>query len=576
MPADDDGLTGPLDRFSLLLLAGVGLLFLCKAPLAIGAAFEADEFDLFRQGLEFLADPASRLTRPHKLLGAMLFAIGAATGQSDPVVGLIVNRIVAVVLCLLTYLLTMRIAGRLYGSRAAVHALVGLGSVFVYIDHSFTARTDLVYLTLFLLSLDLVLRRTPIATALAGGVMGLALGVSLKASLLAASLFCALTVASIARRHWADLLRRVGAFAAGLGGVVLLYIAVRALFVDEAPTVVQATAPTVAIVMGSDTGTDFSSFWLAMARQNAVFLAVSLAALTAAAVRCWRLRGRGDDEIVVVAVVAAYLAAALIYPHNWPYHLATLAPGLALFWGAACGEVHRQLQQDGSRPLQLVAIAILAAVGFAQPADRVRLNLALDNDYQIAVIDRIHQVLGPQDTYFDGTGMALTLPRSDDIWLDVINQTAIKQNPDAVLPLIDKLAGASIGAIVLNERIEALPARFHQFRETYFVQDWGSVFVPGADLQTHAMVDRELPLPILTAGTYHVRGDAGAWRHIRIDGQPLGGQIIRLEAGDHRVTADANVGRVRLLRLPAQFEETREPLDSYKSLFPKERFILGH
>ena len=576
MQAEHDGLAGPLDRFSLVLLTGVGLLFLCKAPLAIGSAFEADEFDLYRQAIQFLADPAARMAIPHKLLGAALYSLGALTGQDDPVVGLIVNRLVAVVLCLMTYLLTMRIAGRLFGPRAAVHALVGLGSVFVFIDHSYTARTDFIYLPLSLLALDLALRRTPLAMGLSGAVMGLALAASLKSSLLAVSLFAGLVVASAVPRRWVDLLRHAGSFAAGLAGTVLFYLALRALFAGGQASLVGDAAAQVATVSSADTGTPFLSFWMAMLRQNAVFVAVSLASLGLAVVRCWQRRGDDDGEVIAVTMVAAYTIAALSYPQTWPYFLATLAPGLALFWGSACGDAHQQLQQTGSRALKTVAIAALVAVGFALPADRIQRNMAIDNDYQIAVVDRLHQILGPEDSYFDGTGMALTLPRSDDIWLDVINQTAFRQHPEAISPLIADLTDSQIGAVVLNERVDALPEEFQQFRRHYFVQDWGSVFVPGADLDTAVLQGYSTPFPVLTTGTYHVRGEADAWRHLHIDGEPFGGPVLRLKAGDHQISVLEDVGRVRVLRLAADFEETREPLDSRKALFPKESFILGH
>jgi len=315
---------------------------------------------------------------------------------------------------------------------------------------------------------------------------------------------------------------------------------------------------------------------VAMARQNAVFLTVALAGVVLSARRCWRNRGRDTGETTAVIAVAAYTIAALFYPHAWPYFLATLVPGLALFWGSAIGEVHRLLERGESHSLTAVSVAILFAVGLALPAERVRQNMALDNDYQIAVIDRLHQVLGPEDSYFDGTGMAPTLERSSMIWLDVISLTTFRKHPEAVEPLVEQLAGAHIGAIVLNERVEALPPSFQRFRNTFFVQDWGSVFVPGTEVDTSVRPGMEVSFQVLTPGNFHVRGGEDAWRRLRIDGKPLTTPVVRLDVGDHRVVADADVGKVRLLRLPPDFEEDRAPLDAYKPLFPKERFILGH
>ncbi len=562
-----------LDRLSMLILVGVGLLFLCKAVLAIDSAFEADEFDQFSSATELLEQPQHRVQQPHRLLATVLFTAGVVVGQHDPVVGLVVNRGVAVVLCVLTYLLVLRIAGRLFGTRAGVHALVGLGMVTVFVDHSYTARADFVVLALFLLALELLLVKRAVAPALSGLVTAVAFYVSFKAVLPTAALGCGLLAAAIATRDLSAGVRKVALFAGGYALPHVAYLAIRALLSDTGTSVVGEASVPVALVVSGETGVTYAAFWLAFVRDNAVFLAVAGTGLVTAA-WSWRKRA-APDLLVVLVAVSVHLLAVVTYHQPWPYFQASVAPGLALFWGALCGSIHRRLAEEAPSPLWAGGIAVLVAVGFVAPLDRVRHNLAMENDYQIAVMDRLDAVLGPGDTYFDGVGMALIHPQTVDLWCDVVNQLAYRQDPELVEELIDRLANGQIGALVVNERTQALPAAFQRFRDEYFVQDWGNVYVPGRAFQTGNLAGRRASLPALTAGTYHVRGEPGAWRHLVVDGESLSGPAVALDRGDHWIAADSDVGRIRLLRMKPDFVETREPLDSYKSLFPKESNLLS-
>lgn len=573
-PTATDDRNGSLDRLSLLILVGVGLLFLCKAVLAIDSAFEADEFDQFANATELLEQPGHRIQQPHRLLATVLFAAGVVVGQHDPVVGLVANRGVAVVLCVLTYLLVLRIAGRLYGTRAGVHALVGLGMVTVFVDHSYTARTDFVVLALFLLALELLLVRRTVASLLAGLVTALAFYVSFKAVLPSVALGCGLLAAAVATRDLSAGVRKIALFAGGYAIPHATYLLVRTLLADAGTSVVEQAATPVSLVVTAETGVTYAAFWIAFVRDNAVFLAVSGTGLVTAA-WSWRRRGAAPDQLVVLVVVAVHLLAVVTYHQPWPYFQATAAPGLALFWGALCGSIHRRLATEAPSPLWAGAIAVLVAVGFVAPLDRVRHNLAMENDYQIAVMDRLDEVLGPEDTYFDGVGMGLTHRQTVDLWYDVINQVAYRQDPQLVQELIERLAAGHIGVLVVNERTQALPDAFQRFRDQYFVQDWGNVYVPGRAYHTAALNRGPAELPVLTQGTFHVRGETGAWRHLAIDGAPLGGPAVTLDAGDHRIEANADVGAIRVLRLKPGFVETREPLDAYKSLFPKESNLLS-
>ncbi len=567
-----------LDRFSLAVLVGVGVLLLTKTLLAANAAFEADEFDAFARGAELLADPAQRLGQPHRLLASAVFAFGVFLGQHDPVVGMVINRAVGVVACVAIYLGVLRIGGRVFGTLSGVHALVGLGMVYVFVDHSFTARTDFLWLTLCTGAVALLLDRRALAIVGAGVALGLAYFISLKAMLMIGAVGAAVaaTVLVDRRRGGRDLLL----LAAGFLAVQGLYLILRAVLFDPgAASVVTQAAGRVQALTTGDTGIGHTRFYWAAIRLNPLFIGVSLAGLALAWTGLWRWRGevrRKRDLLLVLVAVSAYLPAMLAYPHAWPYFIATAVPGLALAWGALCGAIHRQLRVAGTLPLQVGAVAVLAVMGLARPADRVRRNLEMDNGYQVAVMDRLEEVLGPEDAYFDGVGLVPTRPRTTLEWLDVVALQAYREHPEAVQGLIEDIASAGTGAIVVSWRTESLPAEFQAFRERFFVQDWGNVFVPGQEVDTADLLGRGGPLPVLTAGEYHVRGDAEAWRAIRIDGAPLTGPVIRLAVGEHQVGATSDVGAVRILRMADGFVETREPLRGYKALFPRERYLLEH
>jgi hypothetical protein len=567
-----------LDRVSLMVLVGVGGLLLTRTLLAANAAFEADEFDAYARGAELLADPAHRLGHPHRLLASLIFAVGPLVGPHDAVVGMVLNRVVAVGACVVIYLAVLRIGGRTFGTLAGIHALVGLGMVYVFIDHSFTARADFLWLTLATGALALLLERRAPWVALAGVALGLAYFVSLKAVLMigAVGVGVGATVITDRRRGLRDLLLLAGGFAAVQG----IYLLLRAVLHDPtgAGALDQAVSR-VQLLAGADTGVGHAQFYWAALRQNPLFCGVAVTGLALGWAGLWRWRGEGErrrDVLLVLAAITAYLPAMWVYPQPWPYFLATAAPGLALAWGLLAGAVHRQLRIGGTAPLWAGAVAVLVVAGLLRPADRVRRNLEMDNGYQVAVMDRLGEVLGPGDTYFDGVGIAPNLPRTTDDWLDVVTLVAYRDDPDALHGLLADIANGQTGAVVANWRTDQLPAEFRVFRDRFFVQDWGNVFVPGREYETAALVGRLAVLPAVTPGSYHVRGAEDAWRVLTIDDTPLTGPSVRLAIGDHRVSASADVGRIRILRLREGFEETREPLEGYKALFPRERFLLEH
>ncbi len=563
-----------LDRASLVIMAGVGLLFLAKAFLALDAVFEADEFDAFHMGRELLDDPSQRLLHVHRLLSAALFAVGAAIGAQDPVVGMIANRAIAVGVCALVYLCVLRIAGRLFGTLAGIHALVGLGLVHVFVDHSYTARADMFTLAAFVATLDLMLVRRSWAPLAAGVTLGLTLFTSMKSALAIGALGVGVLAMIPTQRGARGTLRQALLMAVGLAIPLGLYALLRAVFGGTGWSPAQETA-TRAAVMAASAGDveSFRTFWWSTLRHNPVFFAVAGTGLGLAAHRAWRA-ARPDDTLVVLAVTAAYLLAALTYPQPWPYFIATTIPLLALFWGSLCGAIHQRLAEERPSVLWAGGIAVLVAVGFVRPLDRVRHDLAMGNDYQIAVMDRVAEVLGPADTYFDGVGMAPACERTVTIWLDAPTLAGYRRDPAATDALIQALAEAPTGALVINERLDGLPEAFQRFRRTWFVQEWGSVFVPGRSYETADLLGFEAPLPALIDGEYHVRGEDQAWKALVVDGQPLSGSVLRLPRGTHRITATADVGAVRILRLGEDFTETRQPLDAYKPLFPKESLLL--
>ncbi len=580
MPTDRSTESGefsvPLDRLSVFLLIGVGLLLLAKAFLAMNSAFEVDEFDLYARSAQFLDNPAGRLANPHRLLSVLLFSLGVVVGGSDPVIGMVINRAIAVVVVVAVYLLVMRIAGRLFGKFGAIHALVGLGMVFVFVDHSYTGRTDFVSLGLYLLALERLLVRRPMATWVAGIALALACLMSLKASLMVLSVLTALVAAVAMERSVRKGLLHGGLLAAGCAVPGGLYLVVRALLGADAPPGSAMALPQAAVALGADTGVQFSFFILSLLRQNPVFLGLALAGLAWTAVQWWRGEQRTVERLMVMAAVATYTVAVLSYSQPWPYFLATAVPGLAVFWGGLCGAVHSRLTDEKPTSVWVAALALLVVMGFARPADRVRFNLSMGNQYQVAIIDRLHNVVGPHDAYFDGVGMAPDLQRSTGLWLDVVNLQAMGRDTGSDQELQQRLIEASTAAWVVNWRTEQLSAGMLAFRDRFFVQDWGNIYTPGRAYETQRLHQHPDVLEVIIPGTYHVRGqsDEAAWRSLSIDGTPLTGPTLMLGPGAHTVESSGDVGIVRIQRYGEGFIEDRQRLDGYKALFPKEQYLI--
>ena len=581
MPTDDSSRSGefsvPLDRLSVFLLIGVGLLLLAKAFLAMNSAFEVDEFDLYARSRQFLDDPSGRLANPHRLLSTVLFSVGVAVGGKDPVIGMVINRAIVVVAVVGIYLLVMRIAGRLFGKFGAIHALVGLGMAFVFVDHSYTGRTDFVSLCLYLLALERLLVRRPLATLLAGITLALACLVSLKASLMLLSVVAALVAAVAMERSLRKGLQSFGLLAAGGAVPLLLYVAIRALLGTDAPPGSAMALPQAAVALGADTGVQFSFFILSLMRQNPVFIGLALAGLSWTAFQWWRGEERTVERLMVMVAVATYLVMVLGYSQPWPYFLATAVPGLAVFWGGLCGAVHRRLTDEQPTSMWVAALALLLVMGFARPVDRVRFNLSMSNSYQVAIIDRLHDVVGPGDAYFDGVGMAPDLKRSTGLWLDVVNLQAMGRDAQADQQLQQQLIEASTAAWIVNWRTEQLSAGMVAFRDRFFVQDWGNIYTPGRAYESGRLLQGPDILEVIIPGTYHVRGegaDSDAWRSLSIDGTPLTGSTLMLGPGTHSVGASDDVGIVRIQRYGEGFIENRQRLDGYKALFPKEQYLI--
>jgi len=365
-----------------------------------------------------------------------------------------------------------------------------------------------------------------------------------------------------------------GLFLAGFFLPHLLYLGLRAALADPASTAVEAAMHPVQVVAYIETSTAWGRFYLSALRQNPVFFGVALVGLGLGAWRWLRGEQLRDDAQVLVVAVAVYTAAVVAYPQAWPYFLATAVPGLALLWGSLCGEVHRMLARAPTSVLHIGALTLLVVLGGLRPLDRVRHDLSMDNAYQVAVLDRLSAVVEPGGAYFDGIGMAPTLRHTPDEWLDVVSLEAHHLDPERVERLLRRLAEGETEAIVMNERTENLPQAFLDFRNRYFVHDWANIYTPGRMFDSSELLTRPGVLPAITAGTYHVRGDPEAWRHLRVDGDPLRGPTVALATGDHLVEADADVGVIRIQRYREGFEEDREPLDAYRPLFPKERSLL--
>ena len=114
-----------------------------------------------------------------------------------------------------------------------------------------------------------------------------------------------------------------------------------------------------------------------------------------------------------VTLIFTVIMAAFIFMHDqpWPYIFIWVIPFMALW---AIRPLDALTSQSRMRPFLVIGLSAAIAASFV---GNVR-YLRIDNRAQLDLVERAEMLLGPNDDYFDGTGMVADRRESTPLWLD--------------------------------------------------------------------------------------------------------------------------------------------------------------
>ena len=142
--------------------------------------------------------------------------------------------------------------------------------------------------------------------------------------------------------------------------------------------------------------------------RNALLYVFCFAGMALATIRIRQIRS--SDRI---ALIFSLVVTVLIFSHNqpWPYVFVMALPFMAL-WAL------QPFDALSDKPVYLPALTAVLVVAVAGSFARNIRYLELNNDAQLAIVDRVEALLARNETYFDGVAMLPNRPQPSIIWLD--------------------------------------------------------------------------------------------------------------------------------------------------------------
>ncbi len=495
-------LSGTQSRIFILIIL---VLFGLQIKATLAGPFDVDEFGVLHLG-RTVCEHGLTSIHPYKMLTGGLACVARALGGDDPLGILGAGRLLALGYQLVFLAGIGLLAGRAFGARVGLLALLLTLTQFHFIDQGYRFRTETLNTGLFTLAYGLLLSRRPAEELVAGLLMAAAVLVHDKSVyLLPASLF-------FIRLHPASLARAYGVFGLAIGAVYADQ------FLRFERTAVQALAARTA---GETDKLPFASFYVQAVARNWVLLALAGFGL-------WRLTVR-QASLRWLPAVAGAVAFLAVHPAPFPFFFLMAVPFFVVpaAWGAA------ELL-DGARNggVGAAATALLLTVLVTPAVARNQANLAVGNEFQLAVVRRAEQFLaGGVPGYFDGVGMVPSRLQSRPLWLD--HNTSAGFTLADVQPFIDDLRERRTGLIIHTSFLRGIPEPFPAWLRANYVQDWGPVWVSGRTFAPSAGAAWDFTLDY--PGYYEIVGVEQA----RVDGVPVTGCCVRLAAGPHRIEAAA-------------------------------------
>jgi hypothetical protein len=278
--------------------------------------------------------------------------------------------------------------------------------------------------------------------------------------------------------------------------------------------------------------------------RNALLYAFCFAGMIIALLRIIRL-----EPARRIALIFSIVVTALVFAHNqpWPYVFVMALPFMALW--ALC-----PFDALAGRPrlytnVALAVLAIAIAVSFVKNAFYLR----LDNQAQLAVVERAEKLLGPGDVYFDAIGMLPNRREPSTLWLDrhTILETLREGKESEAYRIFER---APPKLIIWSYRMDAIAPLVGPLIRRSYVQVAPNIRIAGVRLRPGA------------SGAVFEAPVAGKYALYDLAGSPVRGQleVYGVVTGQ---PLDLRRGKVTVRLRSGSMEALLLPVGSYAGLF---------
>jgi hypothetical protein len=266
-------------------------------------------------------------------------------------------------------------------------------------------------------------------------------------------------------------------------------------------------------------------YWIQTLVRNPAFYAAAFGGLLLLIPHWLKSGEKAPDVIVPYATIL--IALCVWHKQPWPYFFVMLVPTLFVAIALA---LHRL---TWNRAL----LAVMLAAALLLPIARIPVVMTQPQvEYQRAMVETGEQLLGPHDTYLDGTNMLYRHEQAsnDLFWLDAPAAAAMQHKSPAELAAIIRRIDASHPKLLIwNYRMAALPGPLQAYIRSRFRPLYGALGFYSEAIQSPSFsVDFD--------GTYALD------RPAVIDGRQVRG-TVPLTKGSHAL---AGVASAQLALLP--------------------------
>ena len=449
----------------------------------------------------------------------------------------------------LVFLLALRVSNR-SGALVAVLATMAFSHM---VRHGESFRADPLIAFLFLLSATLLVWRLQnvAAVAIAGIAFALAASITVKTAIYVPSLAGILGIAWWTAGPTARpaILRRVLVFG------VACAVVYAALHLYHAAATAAAGTEVVRRATASGAGMVGSAQLDVLARSLRVDWAFWLLFAEGAIVATIDAVRRGGDARVRPLLVVALLlplASLVLYRNTFEYFYVAIVPVASVACAYSVMRAQELAAPEWRPAVPLLVAGVLAwrGLGFVE-------ELRYDGiEPQRRLVIAVHEIFPEPVPYLDRCGMISSFPRArvfmSTYVLQRYRERGVPSMPRIVAEDQPHFLVANVPGLELHQPWDTVQTYRHrllredfEFLQNSFVHHWGHIWVPGKRLTLRA--DAEAPFTIVVAGPYTVESEDA----VGIDGQRLRpGDVVHLEAGDHRASGTGDVTLRFGARLP--------------------------